>query len=66
MGDWQQDSGEMKWSVPKGIPSSIHVRMLVRDAADNLGQIVYPQSVLVDMSRPRARITNVKISRTRQ
>jgi hypothetical protein len=66
MGDWQQDSGEMKWSVAKGVPSRIHVRMLVRDAADNMGQIVYPQSVLVDMSRPRARITNVKISRPRQ
>ena len=66
MSDWLQDSGEMKWSVPKALPSRVHVRMVVRDAADNMGQIVYPQAVLVDMSRPRARITNVKISRIRE
>ena len=66
MDNWAADSGHLSWAVPRNVPSRIHVRMLVRDAAGNIGQIAYPQPVLVDVSRPRARITNVKISRPRQ
>ncbi|MFK7818385.1 MAG: hypothetical protein AB8G99_06690, partial [Planctomycetaceae bacterium] len=66
MANWGTDSGHLSWPVPRDVPTRIHVRMLVRDAAGNIGQIAYPEPVLVDMSRPRARITNVKISRPRQ
>ena len=63
---WMADSGEVRWDVPHGTPSRVYIRMLLRDAADNVGQILYPDQVLVDMSRPRARITNVKISQPRR
>ncbi len=60
MQDWMSDAGSFDWAVPEGTPARIHVRMLVRDSAGNVGQVLYPQPVLVDVSRPRARITSVR------
>lgn len=62
MDDWQANSGHYEWSVMPQVPSRIYVRMVARDAAGNAGQLVYPQSILVDVSKPRARINSIKVS----
>ncbi len=62
MTDWQDNTGKLDWQVSRNVPTQVYIRMLVRDAAGNAGQLVYPQPVLVDMSRPRARITSIKVS----
>ena len=66
MSDWRADTGRFDWQVPARAPARVFVRMLVRDSAGNIGQIAYPDPVVIDVSRPRARITNVKVALPRQ
>ncbi len=62
MRDWSENNGNLKWQIPPETPSHIFVRMVARDAAGNAGQLVYPKSILVDVSRPKVRINSIKVS----
>ncbi len=59
--DWRPDTGSYTWVVGPGNPSQFYVRAMVRDAAGNVGQIDTVQPVLVDLTRPSARIVDVEI-----
>ncbi len=57
---WQQDTGSYAWQVGAGVPSRLYVRLVVRDAAGNHSFVDTPQPVLVDLSKPTARIVDVE------
>ena len=58
--DWQQDTGSYVWNVGQGVPSRLYVRLVARDAAGNHSFVDTPQPLLVDLSKPTARIVDVE------
>lgn len=56
----QPDTGSYVWNVNQGVPSRLYVRLLARDAAGNQSFVDTPQPVLVDLSKPTARIVDVE------
>lgn len=63
---WQQDSGSFWWTMGSGVPARLHIRLTVRDAAGNLVRAETPQPLIVDLSRPSARIVDVEAGPGRQ
>lgn len=65
VGTWQEMAGELPregqyvWSVP-GDGVYYHVRAVVKDKANNVGQAETQRAVVVDLSRPRGRIIDVE------
>ena len=57
---WQQDTGSYVWNVNNGVPSRLYIRLVARDAAGNHSYVDTPQPVLVDLSKPTARIVDVE------
>ncbi len=59
---WRQDTGSFAWGVGPGVPGQIFVRVMARDAAGNISKIDSNQPLLVDLTRPTARIVDVEVS----
>jgi hypothetical protein len=58
---WKEDqNGEFEWQVGRGVPVQFYVRVLIRDAAGNVGKAESVQPVVVDLSRPTAQIIDVE------
>ena len=59
---WQEDTnGEMTWTVTAGVPNQFLIRLLVRDAAGNVGKAEITRPILIDQSRPTAQILDIEI-----
>ena len=55
------DTGQFEW-VAQGTPGGrMFLRVLVRDAAGNVGQAITTEPMLIDWVRPSARITDVEV-----
>lgn len=61
---WRPDTGSFQWAVGLGSPAQFHVRVMARDAAGNVTQQDTPQPVVVDLTRPSARIVDVELMPT--
>lgn len=59
---WRQDTGSFAWGVGPGVPGQIFVRVMARDAAGNITKVDSNQPLLVDLTRPTARIVDVEVS----
>ena len=57
---WTDDQGGFEWAVTPGSPSQLYVRVVARDVAGNTAKAESPQPILVDLSRPTARIVDVE------
>jgi hypothetical protein len=57
---WRPDTGEFVWTVGAGLPSQIYFRVVARDAAGNTAQDQTPRPIIVDLSRPTARIVDIE------
>ena len=58
---WKEDrNGEYEWIVGQGMPFQFYVRIMVRDAAGNIGKAETSQPISVDLSRPSAQIMDVE------
>lgn len=57
---WIENQGRYLWTVTSLAPRSIYVRLEARDAAGNLTAAVTPQPLMIDTSRPTARILEVE------
>jgi hypothetical protein len=57
---WQEDGGSFLWTVGPSVPTRLYIRLAARDAAGNITQIDTPQPVVVDLSRPSARIVDIE------
>ena len=58
---WSPDTGAFTWTVGPGAPTQFYVRVSGRDAAGNISNAETPQAVVVDLSRPTARIVDVEV-----
>lgn len=57
---WSEDQGGIEWTVAPGSPPEMYIRVVARDAAGNMGRAESQQPILVDLSRPTARIVDVE------
>ena len=57
---WTDDQGGLEWTVAAGMPPQFYVRIVARDVAGNTAKAESPQPILVDLSRPTARIVDVE------
>ena len=58
---WKEDrNGEYEWIVGLGMPFQFYVRVMVRDAAGNIGKAETSQPISVDLSRPSAQIMDIE------
>ena len=59
---WREDrNGEYEWTVGPGAPVQFYLRVMVRDAAGNIGKADTAQPIIVDLSRPTAQILDVEM-----
>jgi hypothetical protein len=57
---WIADSGEYTWNAGPNAPTRLYFRVTARDAAGNLNRAQTTEPVIVDLSRPSARIVDVE------
>ncbi len=57
---WIEDSGEYIWALAPNTPTRVYLRVTARDAAGNLSRAESNQPLLIDLSRPSARLINVE------
>lgn len=58
---WRQDTGSFSWGVGPGVPAQIYIRVMSRDSAGNVAKVDSTQPLLVDLTRPSARIIDVEV-----
>lgn len=65
-GPWQpisggiENSGSYIWSLPQGVASKLFFRIEVRDVAGNVQRLDTVEPLLIDLSKPTARIIDVE------
>lgn len=58
---WREDQGsEYEWSAGSKVPDQFYIRVLIRDAAGNVGKAETPRPVVVDLARPTAQLLDVE------
>ncbi|QEL20220.1 hypothetical protein [Limnoglobus roseus] len=53
------DTGSYAWKLPEKVPAKVYLRMTAWDAAGNKSEVTTPNPVLVDLTKPRARIQDI-------
>jgi hypothetical protein len=53
------NTGRYPWRVPMGLPAKVYLKVTARDAAGNTTEVVTPTPILIDLSKPRAKITGI-------
>lgn len=61
-----RNTGRYMWTVGQGVPSKLFIRIQAQDAAGNRHAVATDYPVLVDLSRPRARIVDIEPESTRR
>lgn len=57
---WMPNSGRYQWAVSPQFRKSVYIRIDARDAAGNVTTLISEEPILLDRSRPQARITDVE------
>ena len=58
---WKEDNGSYEWTVGPGVPAQLYLRVVARDLAGNISKADSPTPIVVDLSRPSARIVDVEM-----
>ncbi len=53
------NTGQYGWRVPAGVPARVYLKASARDAAGNVKEIVTREPILVDLTKPRAKINGI-------
>jgi hypothetical protein len=61
---WIDDAGHYTWTIAPNMPQRLYLRVTARDAAGNMSRTEPPEPLLIDLSRPSARIVDVESART--
>jgi hypothetical protein len=56
------NTGSYSWRVPTGMPPRVYLKVTARDAAGNTTEQVTQQPLLIDLMKPRAKITGIGVS----
>jgi hypothetical protein len=62
---WQENTGGYSWMLGQNMPPKFYVRVAARDAAGNVTEVDAESPVVVDLTRPSARIVDVESSEAR-
>jgi hypothetical protein len=58
-GQWIANTGTYAWRVPAGLPPRVYLKVTARDAAGNIREVVTRDPILVDLVKPKARISGI-------
>jgi hypothetical protein len=53
------NTGQYAWRVPAGLPPRVYLRVTARDAAGNVREVVTRDPILIDLVKPRAKISGI-------
>jgi hypothetical protein len=53
------NTGQFAWRVPAGVPARVYLKATARDAAGNVKEVVTREPILVDLTKPRAKISGI-------
>jgi hypothetical protein len=53
------NTGQYAWRVPSGLPPRVYLKVCARDAAGNVQQVITREPILVDLVKPRAKISGI-------
>ncbi|MCI0703305.1 MAG: hypothetical protein L0241_19680 [Planctomycetia bacterium] len=53
------NTGQFGWRVPPGIPARVYLKATAKDAAGNVREVVTREPILVDLTKPRAKISGI-------
>lgn len=53
------NTGRHSWHVPSGMPPRVYLKVTARDAAGNATEQVTREPILIDLTKPRAKITGI-------
>ncbi|MCE9564839.1 MAG: hypothetical protein K8U57_22625 [Planctomycetes bacterium] len=53
------NTGQFAWRVPAGLPPRVYLKVAARDAAGNVKEVVTREPILVDLVKPRAKISGI-------
>ena len=57
---WSENTGEYTWNIGSEVPERMYIRLEARDAAGNLARVESETSLVIDLTRPTARIVDVE------
>jgi hypothetical protein len=57
---WGENTGRFVWAVGPNVPARFYLRVEARDAAGNVRSVATNQPVMIDLSRPTARIIDIE------
>jgi len=60
IGSWQADQGQYIWEVNEHMPAEVFFKVTAKDRAGNVGVAQTEEPIMIDLSRPSARIVNVE------
>lgn len=58
-GRWLPNTGNYAWRVPAGLPPRVYLKVTARDAAGNTREVVTRDPILIDLVKPKARISGI-------
>lgn len=53
------NTGQYGWRIPAGVPARVYLKAAARDAAGNVKEVVTREPILVDLTKPRAKISGI-------
>ncbi len=53
------NTGQFAWRVPAGLPPRVYLKVSARDAAGNVKEVVTREPILVDLVKPRGKISGI-------
>ena len=53
------NTGRYSWHVPTGLPPRVYLKVTAKDAAGNTTEQVTREPILIDLMKPRAKITSI-------
>ncbi len=57
---WIPNTGSYLWSIQPGVPTRLFIQIAARDAAGNISTVRTERPLIVDLTRPSARIVDVE------
>ena len=57
---WQPNTGQYTWNFGPDLPKQVYIRLEARDAAGNIARVDSDEPMVIDLSRPTARIIEVE------
>jgi hypothetical protein len=55
-----ENTGSFVWNISQGVPVKFYLRIEARDLAGHVATVDSPQPIVIDLSRPTAKIIDVE------